>query len=489
LTQVIEDLKKRKIAIVCVSGHGETTIYKDWHLYCNELIKNGIPLHIISNFAKRLSEVELETLSKFKSIEISCDTVDPELFRKIRRGARFENVMANLENLFAIGKKNNRKLPTISFSCVVSDLNIFDLKNYVDFALRHGVKCFNFCNLTKYPDIDDGINANHISEMPLDAMKKAYSILTDTFAFLEKSGIEYDYQKGLTDTLEEKIQVSDPAVAPNEAIEKNHHVEETQKPDKSKAQKYSSRKVGSQTRDCLDPWSFFLVQSNRDVHPCCWHSSIGSISESQSLNKILNNQQIQILRRRLLTGDIPLDCLQCPSKGWTSTAKLKERVIKYLENSKIEKFFFRKFPSVKIAQREPCEIIYMDGLYAYEKNLDIKDPDWQTWRWTARDAYFCIKNPFTPCTLLIRGSIDKLRFPDQHVIIKIEGETIDDFLPFNNRFYKEYEIDTKLMGTNSRVNFSIHTNRSFNPSICEPGSSDNRELGLQIHELYFGKKV
>ena len=119
--------------------------------------------------------------------------------------------------------------------------------------------------------------------------------------------------------------------------------------------------------------------------------------------------------------------------------------------------------------------------------MDIKDSDWQTWRWTARDAYFCIKNPCTPSTLLVRGSINKLKFPDQNVIIKIEGKTIDKFMPFNDRFYKKYEIDTQVMGNNKRVNFSIHTNRSFNPSKCEPGCKDNRELGLQIHEIYFGK--
>lgn len=490
LKNVIEVIRKRKVNIVCVSGHGETTIYKDWHLYCNELIKIGIPLHIISNFAKKLSKDELETLSRFKSIEISCDTADPELFRKLRRGARLENLMANLENLHVTGEKNNRKLPTISFSCVVSDLNIFDLKNYVDFALKLGIKYFNFCNLTKYPDIDDGINANHISEMPLDAMKKAYSILTDTFAFLEESGIDYDYQKGLIDTLKEKIQIFTPASTQNEAFVKYRPLEETQKLEKSKAHRYSSRRSGSQTRDCLDPWSFFLIQSNREVLPCCGgHPSIGSISKGQSLDIILNNQQIQILRKRLLTGDIPLDCLQCPSKGWTSTAKLKKRVTKYLYYIKIEKFFFRKIPSVKIAHKKPYEIVYLDGWYNLEESLDIDDSDWQTWRWTARDAYCYIKNPFKTATLLVRGSINKIKFPDQNVIIKIVDKTIDEFIPFNDRFYKEYEIDTQVMGNNKRVNFSIHTNRSFNPSKCEPGCNDNRELGLQIHEIYFGKKI
>jgi MoaA/NifB/PqqE/SkfB family radical SAM enzyme len=489
LKQVIEDLKRRKITIVCVSGHGETTLYKDWHLYCNDLIRSGISLHIISNFAKKFSEDELETLSKFKSIEISCDTVDPELFGKIRRGARFGNLMTNLENLKATGKKNKRKMPTISFSCVVSDLNIFGLKNYVDFAIKHGIKCFNFCNLTKYPDIDGGINANHISEMPLDDMKKAYSILTDTFAFLEKSRIEYKCQKGLIDTLKEELQMFSPDSTHDETCAIQPPLEETQKCEESNAHKYSSRRGEFQTRDCLDPWSFFLIKSDRDVLPCCWHPPIGTITEGKSLEEILNNTSIQILRKRLLTGDLPLDCIQCPSKGWTSTGELKKRVTKYLYDKQLGKLFHRKIPSVEIPHKQPYEIVYLAGFHDLEENLDIKDSDWQTWRWTERDATFCIDNPFTPGTFLVRGSINKMRFPDQNVIIKINGKIIDKFMPYNDRFYKKYEIGTQMMGNSSRVNVSIHTNRTFNPSKCEPGSNDNRELGLQIYEIYFGKRV
>jgi len=340
LKNVIEDLRKRKINIVCVSGHGETTIYKDWYLYCNELIKIGIPLHIISNFAKKLSDDELKTLSRFKSIEISCDTADPDLFSKLRRGARLENLITNIENLRATGEKNNRKLPNISFSCVVSDRNIFDLKNYVAFGIKLEVNHFNFCNLTKYPNIEGGINVNHITEMSLDSMKKARSILTETFAFLQKSGIEYHFQQGLIDTLEEKIQTLISGPRQNDALLKYSPLEETQDLKNSIAHRYSSKRGQSQTRDCLDPWSFFLIQSNRDVLPCCWHPPIGSISKGQSLDGILNNQQIQILRKRLLTGDIPLDCFQCPSKGWTSTADLKKRVEQYLYYKDFREFFF-----------------------------------------------------------------------------------------------------------------------------------------------------
>jgi MoaA/NifB/PqqE/SkfB family radical SAM enzyme len=52
LNAIIDYLIEHKPSSVCVNGHGETTIYKDWHKYCNRLLDHGIPLGIITNLAK-----------------------------------------------------------------------------------------------------------------------------------------------------------------------------------------------------------------------------------------------------------------------------------------------------------------------------------------------------------------------------------------------------------------------------------------------------
>ena len=95
IDSAIEALKKREIKVLSVNGHGETTLYKNWHLYCNKMLDAGIQLHIISNFAKEFSQDEIQTLSRFKSIEISCDTNDPELLKKLRRGIDLQTLGLN----------------------------------------------------------------------------------------------------------------------------------------------------------------------------------------------------------------------------------------------------------------------------------------------------------------------------------------------------------------------------------------------------------
>ena len=92
IEDTIESLKTRNVKVVTVSGHGETTLYKNWHCYCSNMLDAGMTLHIISNFAKELSHEELKTLLRFKSIEISCDTSNPVLFKELRRGADLKTI-------------------------------------------------------------------------------------------------------------------------------------------------------------------------------------------------------------------------------------------------------------------------------------------------------------------------------------------------------------------------------------------------------------
>jgi MoaA/NifB/PqqE/SkfB family radical SAM enzyme len=489
LKMVLDDLTKRKTRLVCVSGHGETTTYKDWHLYCNSLIKSGVLLHITSNFSKAFSNDELETLSKFHTIEISCDTADSDLFKRLRRGAKLENLIANLERLQEIVQKNRRKLHKISFSCVVSDKNVLGLKKFVDFGIQHGVEHFNFCNLTKYPPVKDGIEVNHVTEMPFDEMKKAFAVLTEVFEFLEGAGVEYYVQQGLMDSLREKIRKLDSGQEQGDSPPMPIIPEGAQDPENHKPKKYSSAREPLQTRDCLDPWSFFLVQSSGSVCPCCWHPPIGSISKGQPLNEILDNHQIRRLRESLLTGDLSKDCVQCPSRGWTSTEDLKRKVAFYLSRKRAWKSYLIRRSSPKIPARKPYEITFRSGWYALEKDPSIQEAEWQSWRWMAKDATCLIDNPLKPSTLIMRGAFDKLKFPDQKVVIELENQPIDEFVLSEARFYKEYRIEPRMLGKNREIILSIHTDRSFVPAECEPGSQDRRELGLQIHEIYFGERV
>lgn len=479
IRDVIESSKTRNVKVVCVSGHGETTIYKNWQVYCSRMLDAGMPLHIISNFAKEFSRQELETLSRFKSIDISCDTCEPELFKKLRRGADLKTLCGNISKLQTTAFDRGRRLPEISFSCVVSDQNVLNLLDFVSFGKDLGVTHFNFCNLTKYPDLKGTLNPKHITEMPTELLHKAEESLVETFAFLQRSGIGYNVQTGLLETLKQKIRQGAVPESPREGEAVNEeHI----------PYRYSSTGKQGQTRDCLDPWAFIMIRANNDVLPCCWQKPICSLSRGQSLSDAFNNIWIKALRKGLLTGDLPLECIDCPSRGWTAVTELQKKVWRYL-NPLTGRVLSPGRVEIKDDILKPFQLVYEKGWYDDETDWDIKDPQWRRWRWTAKKAVCRLVNPKRNAILIIRGSVDKSKHEDQKIIIKIKDAILDEFSPETAKFFKEYVITAEMMGREHEFSLTLETDKVFIPAALDPGSNDGRELGMQVHHLFFGEKV
>ncbi len=496
MENIIRSLKLRKPEVVSVNGHGETTTYKNWDLYCDHMLAAGMSLHIISNFSKEFSRKELETLSQFQSIEISCDSDDPELFKKLRRGADLRTVALNILKLRTIALKENRKGPLISFSCVVSDKNILHLEEYVAFGKALGVGHFNFCNLTKYPDLPGTLNPKHVTEMPLHRLEEAETALTSAFRFLRKARIKFHVQQGLPDTLRQKIKelkstlsmkgdnsggylIENAATVEKEAVPQN---------EMPHPQRYSSARPVSQTRDCLEPWRFLQVQANKDVLPCCWHQPIHSLGIGQSLTGVFNNTRIKELRRRLLSGDLSPDCMNCPSRGWTTTGKLKKKVWRYI-NPGIHGLLPARVPAVKPEVLQSFKLDYLEGWYEPENNPGIPNPDWQSWRWTAGRAVCRLENTGKKALLVIRGAVNKSVYKEQKITVKLNGTLLDSFFPGTARFCKEYEVAPGTMGEEGTCSLIFETDKVFTPSALDPGNADNRKLGIQIYYLFFGEKM
>jgi MoaA/NifB/PqqE/SkfB family radical SAM enzyme len=538
LDNIIDILKRRSVKVVSVNGHGETTIYKNWHRYCNRMLDAGIPLHIISNFSKEFSEEEVETLSRFESIEVSCDSSDPKLFKRLRRGADLKTIALNILRLRAKAIKDKHAPPGISLSCVISDQNVLTLKEYVAFGKSLGVDLFNFCNLTKYPDIEGIQNANHITEMPVDRLLQAEATLKEAFRFLEEEKILFNVQHGLLDTLEEKIQSlkaapessavpepepassSTPESPPDAAAESapppaaadgdinaasddasdtasddsnRIGIKEESEPSGSESRephRYASagEQGARQTRDCLDPWAFVLVQSNNDVLPCCWHKPIFSLSKNQSLEYAFNSLRFKQLRKSLLTGELSSDCLNCPARGWTSIDNLRKRVWDYL-NPGIYRYFVPKNPEMILDELKELELEYNEGWYDLETNTDIPDTDWQSWRWAGKKAVCKIKNPKRDAMLIIRGSVDKSRHDRQTIWITLNGESLDNFVPGTAKFYKEYVLSPEVLGEKDQLTLLLETDKAFVPAAVNPAVDDHRELGIQVYQLFFGEKL
>lgn len=88
----------------------------------------------------------------------------------------------------------------------------------------------------------------------------------------------------------------------------------------------------TQTKACLDPWSFLMIKADGNVSLCCWSAPIGNTNASD-LDEIVTGLKAQHLRSSLLTGELMGCCLACPARGNTTTDALQKDVETYLKDS------------------------------------------------------------------------------------------------------------------------------------------------------------
>jgi hypothetical protein len=155
-----------------------------------------------------------------------------------------------------------------------------------------------------------------------------------------------------------------------------------------------------------------------------------------------------------------------------------------IANSKI--ILFQKMLNIKSVSFNSPQISYDEGWYSPETNANIADSEERKWRWTSKQAVCVIENPKKNSTLKIHGYVKLL---EQKVIFKINDLIIDEFVPGNIKFQKEYLLTADQLGTEEEFVLTIETDKIFVPSLLEPPAKDSRELGVQIFFLYFREAI
>jgi hypothetical protein len=140
--------------------------------------------------------------------------------------------------------------------------------------------------------------------------------------------------------------------------------------------------------------------------------------------------------------------------------------------------------SLKVTPPPPDtpEIIYEDGWY--EQEADPKT-FLKRWRWTAKEARCLIDNPRRDALLVVKGGLNIDALKDQKVIIKINDMVLDEFIPTEATFDKFYDVKKDMFGDKNEFRLIIATDKIFVPAQVHPGSTDQRQLGLQVSFIYF----
>ncbi len=162
----------------------------------------------------------------------------------------------------------------------------------------------------------------------------------------------------------------------------------------------------------------------------------------------------------------------------------------YDPNSKEKSIvLFEKKINIQPASINAPEIVYDEGWNEIETDINAVEPFAKSWRWTTAKSVCIIENPQKESTLIIKGGVNKTVFQDQKVTFRINDILLDEFIPAEANFSKEYTVSPQMMGSTDEFSLKFETDRVFVPAKAFPNSKDNRELGAQIFFIYFREKL
>jgi radical SAM protein with 4Fe4S-binding SPASM domain len=258
---------------ITLQGLGEPLLNQDIYKMIHEAKRRNVRIGITTN-ATLLDKVASENLinSKLDWMYISLDSVDKELYEKIRRGANFDIVKRNIIKFFEL--KGNA-VPKTNFWTLLLKENIKYIKEIVLFADSLGVEKIILQSLH---------NWGH-----------------ETFDIIRNKRIDKDDRLSI---LVEELK----------NMEKKVEVEIT-------------TNIHETNVKCNWPWRSLYITTDGFVTPCCMQGAdpdlinFGNVFDND-LNNILNNDKYRKFRSELNSTNIPKICKGCPAYFNQKTIKV-----------------------------------------------------------------------------------------------------------------------------------------------------------------------
>jgi hypothetical protein len=189
--------------LVQVSGHGETTILPNWAAHCRHFLDRGIAVCITSNFSNVFSDEEIDVLARMKFINVSIDTVDRELLKRLRRKVDLKTILYNMQNVRLRAKLAYGRDAAFSWQCTLSDAVIGGLVDWVQMGILYGVKHFTLGNLIEHRGLPD--SPKHVAKLSGSALKGACDTLRRARDAAAAARVGFQAQPGILEGINEAL--------------------------------------------------------------------------------------------------------------------------------------------------------------------------------------------------------------------------------------------------------------------------------------------
>jgi hypothetical protein len=270
-------------------------------------------------------------------IHTSCDTVDPELFAKIRAGSELRTFFHNIARIRARALVDGRRAPRLIWNCVASAQVIMDVVNWAATAIVLGADHLQLSELTSSPPMPGAFPVDPVGTMPLEAILRAAKLVEQARELAESAGRGFSVLPALELVLSgqrrslhsiphvQEVPGGKPVVLSRERFvqildEEGRAVRVSQDQDTTGI----CMNEPSRTRNCVLPWTEAYVWAEGTISPCEMYA--GQQIPEAGLTAALESGLFQDVRERLLSGNLLQQCWLCTMFPWTTPSELAVRV-------------------------------------------------------------------------------------------------------------------------------------------------------------------
>jgi len=279
---------------VQLNGHGETLLHPQFKEMLRAIVSAGCPVQFQTNGVLLSPEIVEECVELgVEAILTSVDAADPELFARLRPPAQLETILNNFRYVQEVKRRTGKKKPDINFLYVAMRQNIHELPAVMRLAADMEVAHLAVLELIEYENTRQRLST-YGQSLVNDPLMLQVAIEAEKLAV----------DLGLNISLPPRIPGREVGGVAGRNIDP--------------ANPLSYRGL---RKACRQPWDFVHFKANGKVQPCCMiKTSYGNIFE-QSFGEIWENDQYQVLRRKVLSDSPPDECLVCYSFGWEEMSK------------------------------------------------------------------------------------------------------------------------------------------------------------------------
>ncbi len=270
-----------------IVGGGEPMVRGDLVIELAEIAKQNDLFCVLHTNGTLLKKEQMDKLIslRWNQIIFSIDGPNPEINDFIRGKGTFEKAIFNLMYLSGNRKKDgNISIPDLGINFTITNRNYLYIEEMVELAKRTG------CG---------GIHATLVQ--PFNKQAEEFVLRDEEIEKCKETLLK-------AQTKAESLGLYHTFNAVMEGLERKSTIKNSN----SKNREHYNSFINTY---CFEPFLSLTISAEGKVSPCCmfWKDENPSVLE-HTLNEIWNGSFFRDIRNRLITGDIPDICMNCPSQ-------------------------------------------------------------------------------------------------------------------------------------------------------------------------------